>query len=837
MHESLPHGDLRSLLGYVPPHEPLELRGKNIPYLPRDDTHPFHLVVIAGQECPTHSGIPMGLGATFKDRHKDKDKQSEREASRRDKEKERDRQRHSRNVKADRNTFVAGTMSSWSAILEDWLQNGVGSISGVQPALEQSSDPMNRFRNARGPMDACVSAAVAVESNSEETIDSTHEARLSEPNVAWNISEQGGTATLSAEQARLRAGVKGPYVLLCKERLMGIYIAVFVQRDCRPLLRDYSTGTVAAGLMGGRVGNKGGVGVSVFFADTRLLFINAHLAAHEGKVALRLANLHKIKCELEVDSFLPSDDPRLLSEDVTDRFDYTFVFGDLNFRLDLTRLHADWLISRKEYAQALEFDQLHKLIQEGKVDLQEEPPRFPPTYKYDVRRRSMRDTTVGTRAHVHRALTNTVEPLNETDEHAPGSDQEDDDVDEHEQGSRDFESSSFISSGSAWTGTASTTWTTDADDEEGEDSDGNVVSSSLAVATQAAQKLLGLPAAQKAKTKFMDFIGRPISLAASNRPTFITPETLNAGISDVPKSVSPSPDQKLPVTHSTSTKTHLSRATLEDNEPMTYDSSSKQRVPSWCDRILWKTTLVSGCEHSPVSEHRESMTRSGLRRGYFGNALSSIVLRSGPPLGRQRRNSTSSTTADSRANSSDCDSSRSLHHSPTTSTILFNPNMTASAERRAVKNGDESCALASEPPPAKPFSFDTNIPLTQWHPQNPESRSTAGSVVFPPFVAPIPSPPRLPPVFAVSSLMPTLEPDEPRPSTSTGSSSKWWRHLPGLLTRASAPEPCPVFPSQPEHHRGDVVVLSYKTLDDLQMKTLDGRSDHRPVIGSYAAYV
>ncbi len=36
--------------------------------------------------------------------------------------------------------------------------------------------------------------------------------------------------------------------------------------------------------------------------------------------------------------------------DITDRFDFTFLFGDLNFRLDLSRLHADWLISRRGMA-------------------------------------------------------------------------------------------------------------------------------------------------------------------------------------------------------------------------------------------------------------------------------------------------------------------------------------------------------------------------------------------------------------------------------------------------------------------------------------------------------
>lgn len=70
--------------------------------------------------------------------------------------------------------------------------------------------------------------------------------------------------------------------------------------------------------------------------------------------------------ELAVDDFLQPDDPRMVAEglaficyirtqvihftqctDITDRFDFTFLFGDLNFRLDLSRLHADWLISRR----------------------------------------------------------------------------------------------------------------------------------------------------------------------------------------------------------------------------------------------------------------------------------------------------------------------------------------------------------------------------------------------------------------------------------------------------------------------------------------------------------
>jgi hypothetical protein len=80
-----------------------------------------------------------------------------------------------------------------------------------------------------------------------------------------------------------------------------------------------SKSAVAAGLIGGRVGNKGGVGVSLNISGTTFLFINAHLAgqlslfqlpplrsltslflyiAHGGKQHHRLANLAKIKVSL-----------------------------------------------------------------------------------------------------------------------------------------------------------------------------------------------------------------------------------------------------------------------------------------------------------------------------------------------------------------------------------------------------------------------------------------------------------------------------------------------------------------------------------------------------------
>jgi hypothetical protein len=122
----------------------------------------------------------------------------------------------------------------------------------------------------------------------------------------------------------------GPYELVMKERCMGIYQAIYVFRGALDRVRGASRGHVKSGLLGGRVGNKGAVGISLKLGMTRLLFVNAHLAAHEGRVAERIANVEKIKKELQVDTFLPEGDPRRNYQDVTAAFDHCFWMGDLN---------------------------------------------------------------------------------------------------------------------------------------------------------------------------------------------------------------------------------------------------------------------------------------------------------------------------------------------------------------------------------------------------------------------------------------------------------------------------------------------------------------------------
>lgn len=98
------------------------------------------------------------------------------------------------------------------------------------------------------------------------------------------------------------------------------------------------------------------------------------------------------------------------------------------------------------------------------------------------------------------------------------------------------------------------------------------------------------------------------------------------------------------------------------------------------------------------------------------------------------------------------------------------------------------------------------------------------------------------PSLTLSSPLGLEEPASTPPSTS----APVFRWLLPFLYKDTAhqgvPPPSPPAaigppPPPPLPKRGDVTCLMYDTLDDKGMRRLEGRSDHRPVIGSYALYV
>lgn len=63
--DSLPKGDLATLLGEVTPYHPPDHLITSFPSFDSTDGdhHPYHLIVVAAQECPSASGVPRGLAA------------------------------------------------------------------------------------------------------------------------------------------------------------------------------------------------------------------------------------------------------------------------------------------------------------------------------------------------------------------------------------------------------------------------------------------------------------------------------------------------------------------------------------------------------------------------------------------------------------------------------------------------------------------------------------------------------------------------------------------------------------------------------------------------------
>ncbi|KAH8094443.1 DNase I-like protein [Cristinia sonorae] len=905
MYDSLPKGDLEELLGsarsvdsgYIP-HDP-----ETLPDLPADSNHPYHLVVVACQECPTVSGIPRGLGAPEfkrKDRDRDKSKEKDRDrdefperphsrqqllpdgekgkdAEEKDKEpRERPRSAHRFNLYRDHSQHrvsrddvspSAGTSIhsehthhasyGWSAMLEEWYVNGG---RHYEPVIGHAAPK-------RGMLDVPIA---------DDTSRLSDEIPIS--------PKAKSTGDLNA-RIDARTTYKGQYELLIKERMMGLYLAVFVNRDIKGLVRGTSKSSVTAGLIGGRVGNKGAIGVSVNLDGKTFLFINAHLAAHEGKMHHRLANLTKIQTELAVDSFLSSDDPRLMCEDLTDRFDHTFFCGDLNFRLDITRLHADWLISRKEYQQALAFDQLRKVMENGEAfgGFKEGNIDFPPTFKYDVLRTIKRNSKHSTRRPARAVLS---DPLHEK----ILSEIEEQERDEHEALIRaeecedeeeGGEATSIVSS--VWTSVHSR-YTVDADDQEEREHEMEEADEyfgdpqDTAARTRAnvnpganvVHKIFTTSAAHKAKAKWLSLIQSPSSdspwtkmrkkvhgdnlqpplsptiafRAATLPPTPSTPTRNLAVISPEEadeKMLKPSRNPGSGRLSPTKLQRHSNEAIdIEDQDKGVYDSSHKQRVPSWCDRILWKSTaeirpynvVIPGEESVPSIPPRTRM-------GQLFNAFR--------PNNRIRKDSYASVnSADSTVmtpSTSDAESSDHGHYSNSPSRPhIRQPRLSRSKSNDSVGGGnrdrvpvqrsfthlmgDEVVSRPNTSPAIgiSPIAPQVSLPYAVYKPQQNI-----------PILLGDPS-------FTIDDIPPPVPPKDINPPSANRWLSNFLPFLSRDYTSSQAPllqeaPPAPEPPVPPVPQKGEVVCLEYRTLDDKGMRRLEGRSDHRPVIGSYAVYI
>lgn len=230
-------GNLTDLLGSVPAYVERKIDNDDerfrLPNISLNEGHPYHIVVVGGQECPTLSGIPMGLAANF--RHRDSNTREFEKSKVKgkgiehiaepmppDPRHEHPHHHHPKHRSAD-GAVVLPTTSSWSAVLEDWFSNGLGSLTGIKPVITSAPVGVMPLKIGGVPF---------------ESSPSNHQPNVI--SVNWEATDSVETPCQHNTCPKRDPSHNGPYQLLVKERLMGIYIAVFVHRDIYSLVKGTS---------------------------------------------------------------------------------------------------------------------------------------------------------------------------------------------------------------------------------------------------------------------------------------------------------------------------------------------------------------------------------------------------------------------------------------------------------------------------------------------------------------------------------------------------------------------------------------------------------------------
>jgi hypothetical protein len=532
---------------------------------------------------------------------------------------------------------------------------------------------------------------------------------------------------------------------------------------------------------------------------------------------------------------------------------------------------------------------------------------FPPTFKYDVlrtiRHRHRRSK------HAHGAV-GVVTPLSQ--EPADACEQPEleghHDCGHSEASSEDDtngERASVISSGTTY---SHRDRLSDEDNDSGAESDYLRRRMAYPQLGGGLVKRISKSAAQRAKSKWAELINAPSSQRLVRSPWVNTPTLPVRPNSRSPRSVPTTP--LLSQRSTTSSIDHPPDGVLASVSPLrarvqpspsfigngtaeteddrgVYDSSSKQRVPSWCDRILFKSTV----EPDPEPEDEQVVPQR--------NAVSLLA-----QAWRSFRRSSSSSLRSATATSSTFATLPSSNPIPSTSPADSEP-------------GDAVRPLPTPYVPrrrrVRPHSIDiaglgTPSQSTQLATARPGTSSSAQTQRLPGVKsAASPNVPRRTPMAPSGlTITPDQHHDEPSPGVRTsmaspagntarsstspsagggattppsgvGARHPRWRLMSFLSRDAEAtrdatgpstvaaitagsradsptrmvatgapsssmldgePDGAVAAPAEPPRPRkGDVVCLSYRTLDDQGMRRLEGRSDHRPVIGVYAIYV
>jgi len=176
-------------------------------------------------------------------------------------------------------------------------------------------------------------------------------------------------------------------LLKCKS-LGQMRLAIFCTDDARGNITNIISRKEATGI-GHVINNKGGTGVGFKYKDTRMLFINAHLAAHQGEVVRRNSDVQEI---LQGVATTLTEVP---GNQITGDYDHIIFLGDLNYRLDYgdqgdkkkpsKALYKEMcqMVEKEKFSELFAKDQLTRELKAGNVmaGFTEGSYKHPPTFK------------------------------------------------------------------------------------------------------------------------------------------------------------------------------------------------------------------------------------------------------------------------------------------------------------------------------------------------------------------------------------------------------------------------------------------------------------------------
>jgi hypothetical protein len=164
------------------------------------------------------------------------------------------------------------------------------------------------------------------------------------------------------------------YVVLKTLDLVGIFLIVFIKESLKDNIKGIEGQIVKTGVLG-TMGNKGSLLLRFNYHDTSISLATCHLSAGSSNVNNRIAEIGDIL-----------NKPLSIKNTKFKEHDVCFIFGDLNFRIDMEYSICRQMISSGSLSTLATYDQLNKAksVSSSLIELDEGPLNFNPTYKYIV---------------------------------------------------------------------------------------------------------------------------------------------------------------------------------------------------------------------------------------------------------------------------------------------------------------------------------------------------------------------------------------------------------------------------------------------------------------------